>query len=400
MPRLALTLLLLLASISAFGATTTTVVDIPTRGGTVRILYVHPDNPVANLVVLSGGDGVLGIQDDGTMSTFVASCGPVVRNRQAFVDHGFALALVDQASDGWVGNYLDVVEVIRYVRARDSVPTWAIGGSSSTGPIVYLAGHLPPENPLGMVAFSPGPVNAADAALVTRRAGIIFNGFDISQRAGTLYSQLTSASVKESISVSGGSDQGCGYHLFNGLNAQFVAAVTGFIDRNNAALAAESPTTALAVEFYNATLDHYFLTHIANEIAILDAGVTIRGWVRTGQSFNVYAAAGAQTSPVCRYYIPPAKGDSHFYGRGTAECTATGAANPSFIDEDAQFFHVVLPTLGVCPAGTRNVHRVFSNRLDANHRYMVDSATRDHMVTTGWLAEGDGPDLVVMCAPL
>ena len=34
---------------------------------------------------------------------------------------------------------------------------------------------------------------------------------------------------------------------------------------------------ASAVEFYNATLDHYFLTHIANEIALLDAGTTIRG---------------------------------------------------------------------------------------------------------------------------
>jgi len=42
---------------------------------------------------------------------------------------------------------------------------------------------------------------------------------------------------------------------------------------------------------------------------------------------------------------------------------------------------------------------VFSNRYDANHRYMTDKATRDQMVAKGWLAEGDGPDLVVMCAP-
>ena len=103
---------------------------------------------------------------------------------------------------------------------------------------------------------------------------------------------------------------------------------------------------------------------------------------------------------MCRYYIPPDKGDSHFYGRGTAECTATGAANPTFINEDPQFFHVRLPAAGVCPEGTRNVYRTFSNRTDANHRYMVDPAIRDHMVARGWLAEGDGPDLVVMCAPL
>jgi len=46
-----------------------------------------------------------------------------------------------------------------------------------------------------------------------------------------------------------------------------------------------------------------------------------------------------------------------------------------------------------------NVYRVFSNRAGANHRYLTDKAVRDVMETKGWLAEGDGPDLVIMCAP-
>lgn len=161
-----------------------------------------------------------------------------------------------------------------------------------------------------------------------------------------------------------------------------------------------APSIATGVEFYNASLDHYFISHIPGEIAILDAGVTIKGWARTGRSFNVYTAAGSGTSPVCRYYIPPEKGNSHFYGRGTAECDATGQKNPSFINEDPQFFHVVLPTAGVCPAGTIPVYRVFSNRPDANHRYTIDRATRDDMSNVAhWLIEGDGPDFVVMCVP-
>jgi len=53
----------------------------------------------------------------------------------------------------------------------------------------------------------------------------------------------------------------------------------------------------------------------------------------------------------------------------------------------------------VIAANTINVYRVFSNRSDANHRYMTDRAVRDDMVSKGWLAEGDGPDFVVMCAP-
>ncbi|HVE49665.1 MAG TPA: CAP domain-containing protein [Casimicrobiaceae bacterium] len=159
------------------------------------------------------------------------------------------------------------------------------------------------------------------------------------------------------------------------------------------------PSTATAIEYYNMSLDHYFITHIANEIALLDAGTTIRGWTRTGESFKVYTGSGSDTSPVCRMYIPPAKGDSHFYGRGTTECTNTANANPTFINEDSQFFYVVLPTSGNCPSGLIAVHRVFSKRIDANHRYMIRTALRDLMVSRGWEAEGDGPNLVVMCVP-
>jgi hypothetical protein len=153
------------------------------------------------------------------------------------------------------------------------------------------------------------------------------------------------------------------------------------------------------VEYYNASLDHYFITWIAAEQANLDAGKTPTKWLRTGYSFHAYAAPQTGTSPVCRYYLPPAFGDSHFFGRGTAECEATGTAHPAFVLEDPQFMQMILPTAGACPAGTTPIYRVFSNRPDANHRYMTDRAVRDDMVGKGWLAEGDGPDLVVMCAP-
>ncbi len=153
------------------------------------------------------------------------------------------------------------------------------------------------------------------------------------------------------------------------------------------------------VEFYHADLDHYFITWMQDEIANLDADTRIRGWTRTGYSFKTHATAQSGTSPVCRYYIPPELGDSHFFGRGTVECNATGQENPTFVLEDPAFMQAFLPTAGVCPANTTQVYRVFSNRLDANHRYMTDRTVRDQMVATGWLAEGDGPDLVVMCAP-
>jgi hypothetical protein len=159
---------------------------------------------------------------------------------------------------------------------------------------------------------------------------------------------------------------------------------------------AAGPVTV--VEYYNASLDHYFITWLPAEQANLDAGNTPTRWVRTGYSFKAYAAAQTGTSNVCRFYIPPGLGDSHFFGRGTAECDATGAAHPTFVLEEPNFMHVYLPNAGACPAGTTPVYRAFSNRPDANHRYMTDRSVRDQMVAHGWLAEGDGPDLVVMCA--
>jgi hypothetical protein len=102
---------------------------------------------------------------------------------------------------------------------------------------------------------------------------------------------------------------------------------------------------------------------------------------------------------VCRYYLPPGKGDSRCFGRGSTECRDTGAKNPSFVLEDLQFMHMFLPTLGNCAVSTTPVYRVFSNRPDANHRYMTDRAVRDQLVGKGWLAEGDGSDMVVICAP-
>ncbi len=153
------------------------------------------------------------------------------------------------------------------------------------------------------------------------------------------------------------------------------------------------------VEYYNPSLDHYFITWVPAEIANLDSGKT-KGWARTGQTFQTHTAPQAGTSPVCRFYIPPALGDSHFFGRGVTECNNTGAKNPSFVLESSDFMQMYVPVAGSCPAGTAQVYRVFSNRPDANHRYMVDKSVRDQMLAKNWLAEGDGPDLVVMCAPV
>jgi hypothetical protein len=160
----------------------------------------------------------------------------------------------------------------------------------------------------------------------------------------------------------------------------------------------------IAVEFHHAALDHYFVSAIAPEIAALDAGTTIRGWVRTGATFTVWSAsAGAPgASPVCRFYIPPAIGDSHFYSASPAECEDVRVRFPQFTYESPEVMAAALPDLatGVCPAATQPVYRLWNMRVDSNHRYATSLDIRNAMIAKGYVPEGYGPAGVAFCAPL
>ena len=163
----------------------------------------------------------------------------------------------------------------------------------------------------------------------------------------------------------------------------------------------EDTAPAPVVEYYNATLDHYFATTLAAEVAALDGG-RLAGWTRTGRTFNAYTTERPGTNPVCRYYLPPAVGDSHFLSADPVECAEVGVKFPTFVLESSAVMHVVLPDLvaGACPGGTRPVHRLWNGRGDSNHRYTTDAGVRDEMVARGYVPEGYGPNAVAMCAPL
>jgi hypothetical protein len=158
--------------------------------------------------------------------------------------------------------------------------------------------------------------------------------------------------------------------------------------------------TVDVIEFYQATLDHYFMSASTTEIADLDHGVH-PGWTRTGLTFKSYASAASGGSPVCRFYLPPAVGDSHFYSASPTECAQVVAKFPVFVYESPSLFYIGLPdaTSGACAAGTIPVYRVWDNRVDSNHRYTTSTAVRQQMVAAGWIAEGYGPGQVIMCAP-
>jgi uncharacterized delta-60 repeat protein len=153
------------------------------------------------------------------------------------------------------------------------------------------------------------------------------------------------------------------------------------------------------IEYYYASLDHYFITSFVDDMNALDSG-HFAGWSRTGYTFNASNGSNGLV-PVCRFYIPPPYGDSHFFSASSAECAAVASRFPQFMLETPNAMKVGLPdpATGLCPAATSMpVYRVWDNRLDTNHRYVTDRSVRDAMVAKGWIAEGYGPDAVAMCA--
>jgi serine protease len=192
----------------------------------------------------------------------------------------------------------------------------------------------------------------------------------------------------------------------------------GIVDANatvRAAAALAGPaSTVNAIEFYNASLDHYFLTPASSEIAALDAGITISGWTRTGYSFKVYAQPTSGANPVCRFLIPPVHGDSHFFSADPAECARILAYSTSssvtfdpnfsdYLEESSAFFYIALPdpATGACATGTVPVYRLWDRRIDSNHRYTTDTAVRNQMLGRGYVIEGygAGPYPTIMCSP-
>ncbi len=160
-----------------------------------------------------------------------------------------------------------------------------------------------------------------------------------------------------------------------------------------------APVVVDVIEFYHAGFDHYFISSLPADINALDSG-TFKGWVRTGRTFRALATTMVGATPVCRFYLPAAFGDSHFYSASPAECFEVLVRFPGFIYESPGVMYMYLPDpiTGACPPPTVPVYRVWNRRVDTNHRYMTDRDLRDAFVAMGYVAEGYGPDAVAMCA--
>ena len=135
------------------------------------------------------------------------------------------------------------------------------------------------------------------------------------------------------------------------------------------------------------------------------------------------ASAPAGATPVCRFYVTPKYGDSHFYSADPAECAATATQfKDAWVEESPSLFHIQTPNkaTGACPADTQPVYRFLNNANKLHHRYTAEVDVRNCMLYGSnpadpntavdlnctanageWIQEGYGapPDAPVMCAP-
>jgi hypothetical protein len=255
--------LVLLAAASAAAQTTTTVSDVTTARGTIRIAHYRPAVPLANLYVMSGGFGQLGLQANGAGTHENFTFSPFIRIRQALLDAGYALVMIDAPSDmagagipfahrATAAHAAELLDVIRFVQGRDNLPAWMLGFSAGGPSAANAALAAPRAQPFGLVLVSPNTGVAPhllgmNLEAMQRPTLLLTHASDTCDgtppaNAPIVMSRLSGAEARRHAIFTGGSagsrGGGCdttGFHGLGGLDTQFVAELTGWM-RENASL--------------------------------------------------------------------------------------------------------------------------------------------------------------------
>lgn len=256
---------------------------------------------------------------------------------------------------------------------------WSQGATYGNEPVDF-AGPAGGPGTFTRVVYTDGTTEAGSSGggLVT------FNGASYALRGGLLGGDALCSNLS-------GSDYYSQFGVMLPLVRQYLTPTS------------QVPGLVVSVEFYHASLNHYFMTIDPAEIAGLDSGVIV-GWERTGFRFLAYDTPGPGRNPVCRFYRKPQFGDSHFFSADPAECARVAVDHATdWVYESPAIYYVALPdaVTGACPAGTKPIYR-FLNVFEINHRYTTEvTVAQELSVTPGWIPEGYGPGPLypVMCSP-
>ncbi len=156
---------------------------------------------------------------------------------------------------------------------------------------------------------------------------------------------------------------------------------------------------SVAVEYYHAVFDHYFITNDADgdrqarqwHVSRLDAyeRVVQRVCRRPGRKLH--------RLPFLQHILR-AQELAFLYGVGNG--MRKSQAEPHWQFEGGRVHRAHADVAGLCPAGTLPVYRLYNDGQGAapNHRFTTSLGTRAMMLAQGWLPEGNGIG-VSMCSP-
>jgi pimeloyl-ACP methyl ester carboxylesterase len=123
------------------------VSDVPVAGGTERVLFLGGRRARAIIVLLPGGDGVIGLDSGGGVHQLGRNF--LVRTLGQWQAQGFAVVLPDAPNGTSLTGqrhlpaYADAIgRAIDFSRSRAALPVWLIGTSAGTTAAVNGAAHL------------------------------------------------------------------------------------------------------------------------------------------------------------------------------------------------------------------------------------------------------------------
>lgn len=238
------------------------VVDLPSRPGIKeRMLVVEPDKPLAVLVLMTGGSGRIGIDDNGSLRN---EGNFLVRSRMLFVQRGYAVVLLDVPSDRDRPAYLrgdfrasdehaaDIGAAIAWAHRKWALPVWLVGTSRGTQSVAYAGIALTgPSAPDGLVLSSTilaaGRLAAAspvqELALEKMRVPVLVTHHEQDQCQVCPPSLLPALMAKlppatsRLITDQGGRSVGAfcealAFHGYNGIEDKVVADIAAFVAAN------------------------------------------------------------------------------------------------------------------------------------------------------------------------
>jgi len=222
------------ALLTALRAPASAVEEKGVQAGGVNAVLIQPRAPRASVILLAGGDGVLGIDGAGRITRLQEN--QLVRTRAAYAARGFAVLVPDAGYDlsGLVAYMAAIKRPVAVVATSRGTYRAAQGVASGARPdrLILTSAELSPESGGGeSVMGALGSPDALPPTLVVHHRD---DGCHVTSPAGVAPFVAWAKGKARVVWLSGGGDEGepcqaMAHHGFNGLDGRVVSVVSSFV---------------------------------------------------------------------------------------------------------------------------------------------------------------------------